>query len=121
MRTDPDADLREWFQGMREHDCAAAPAFESILPHAPAQALRGGPGLAWTVGGFALVAAAGLFLILRPLTTPLDSAAVALPAWQSPTDFLLTRADGSLQRLSWAPSPTSELGQPSFNRYREDR
>jgi hypothetical protein len=121
VRTDPDADLREWFQGMREHDCAAAPAFESILPHAPARALRGGPRLAWTAGGFALVATAGLFLILRLPTTPLDSAAVALPAWQSPTDFLLAGVGDSLQRLSWAPSPTSVLSQPSFNRYREDK
>ena len=121
MSADTDADLRERFRELREHDCAAAPAFESVLPLAPAGALRSRPGLAWTAGGFALAAVAGLFLILRLPPTALDVAAFALPAWPSPTAFLLAGAGDSSRHLSWAPSPTSGLGQPSFNRYREDK
>lgn len=120
MRTDADADLRERFRELREHDYAAVPTLESVLPHAPASAPRGGPGLAWSAGVFALAAAVGLYLILRPPTTALYVAAVALPAWQSQTDFLLAGAGDSLQRLSWAPSPTSGLARPSFTHYREN-
>ena len=124
MRTDADADLRERFRELREHDCAAVPAFESVRLYTPtptpAPALRRRPGLAWTAGGFALAAAMGLFLILRPPTIALDVTAAALPAWQSQTDFLLAGTGDSLQRLSWAPLPTSGLARPSFNHYREN-
>ena len=121
MKTDPDADLRERFQRLRAHDHAAAPAFESILARPPERARRGRPGFAWTAGGAALAAAASLLVVLHLPTAAPDAAAIALPAWQSPTDFLLAAADDSLQRLSWAPSPTSRLGPPSFNTNRENR
>ena len=122
MRTDADADLRECFRELREHDSAAAPAFESVRLYTPTPvpALRSRQGFAWTAGGFALAAAMGLFLILRPPTIALDVTAAALPAWQSQTDFLLAGTGDSLQRLSWAPSPTSGLARPSFNHYREN-
>ena len=122
MRTDPDADLRERFLELREHDCAAAPGFESVRLYtpAPARALRNRPGLAWTAGGFVLAAVMGVFLILRPPTTALDATAAALPAWQSQTDFLLVGTGDALQRLSWAQSPTSGLVRPSFNHSREN-
>ena len=126
MRTDSDADLRERFRELREHDFAAAPAFESVRLYAPtptptpARARRSRPGLAWTAGGFALTAAMGFFLILRPPAPALDVTAAALPAWQSHTEFLLAGTGDSLQRLSWAPSPTSGLARPSFNHYREN-
>ena len=119
MTVAPDADLREWFRDLRQHDCAATPAFESVLARAPAP-LRAWQRLAWVGAGFALVAVAGLLLILREPPTA-DVAAVALPAWHSPTDFLLARADDSLSPVPWAPSPTSSLGQPISNRHRERR
>jgi hypothetical protein len=118
MRTDADADLRERFLQLREHDCAAAPAYESVRLYTPASRSR--PGLAWTACGFVLAAAMGIFLILRPPTTTLDATAAALPAWQSQTDFLLAGTGDALQRLSWAPSPTSGLVRPTFNHYREN-
>jgi len=121
VNTDPDADLRERFQRLRAHDRAAAPAFESILAHSPERARRGRPGFAWTAGGIALAAAASLVVVLNLPPVAPDAVAIALPAWQSPTDFLLAGADDSLQRLSWAPSPTSRLGPPSFNSNRETR
>ncbi|MEO8755468.1 MAG: hypothetical protein ABI624_22630 [Casimicrobiaceae bacterium] len=120
MRPDPDADLRAWFQEVREHDSVAAPAFEGMLPHPPRHASRGRQRLAWTAGGVALATAAGLFLLLRPPAAN-DVAAVALPAFRSPTDFLLAGAGASLQHLSWTPSPTSGLGQASFNPDRGNR
>jgi hypothetical protein len=119
MKNDPDADLRERFQALRESDLAAAPAFEIVLSRAPARTLRGGWGLAWTGGCALMVAAAGLFLMLQRPAAEID--AVALSAWQSPTDFLLADANYSVQRLSSASSPTSGLGQPSFNSEQEKR
>jgi hypothetical protein len=121
MNADADADLRERFRELREHDGQAAPAFESVLLHTSARARHGPSRLVWTTGGFALATAVGLFLILRAPEPALDAAAAALPAWPSQTDFLLAGAGDSSQRLSWSPSPTSVLGQPSFNRYREER
>jgi hypothetical protein len=122
MTSDSDADLREQFQVLRESDHAAVPAFESILSRAPGRTLRGGRGLAWAAGGalvVVVVAAAEMFLMLQRPTVEPD--AVALPAWRSPTDFLLADAAGSVQRLSWTPSPISGLGQPSFNSEQEKR
>jgi hypothetical protein len=121
MNADADADLHKRFRELREHDGAAAPAFESVLLHASTRTQHGPSRLAWTAGGLALATAVGLFLILRPPTLAFDAEAAALPAWPSQTDFLLAGAGDSSQRLSWSPSPTSVLGQPSFNRYREDR
>jgi hypothetical protein len=123
MTSDSDTDLRERLQGLREHDHASAPAFETVLARAPARALRGRRGLAWAAGGRALVvvliAAAGLFLILhRPANEP-DVVAVA--AWHSPTDFLLADAASSVQRLSWTPSPTTDFDRTSFNPHQETR
>jgi hypothetical protein len=119
MSNDPDADLHERFQALRESDRAAVPAFDTVLSRAPARTLRRRWGLAWTGGGAVLVAAAGLFLILQRPAAEID--AIALPAWRSPTDFLLADATDSVQRLSWAPSPTAGLGQPYFNSERENR
>ena len=124
MRNDPDTDLRERFQALRENDRAAAPAFESILSRAPGRMLRSGRGLAWAAGGalvVAVVAAAELLLMQQRPAIELNTSAVALPQWRSPTDFLLADATGSVQRLSWAPSPSAGLGQPSFNPERENR
>ncbi len=126
MKTDTDTDLDKWFQGLQDQDRAAAPAFESLLARAPAARAsarksrsRGAP--AWAAGGFALLATAGLFLILqRPANVP-DASTVALPAWQSPTDFLLASPDNSLRRLSWTPTPTSGLDQPTLIRTQENR
>ena len=120
MRHDTDADLRERFSELREHDGTAVPAFERVASQSSARRSRIRPALAWAAGGFALAFAAGLFPLLRlPTTTPLV-AAVAMPAWPSQTDFLLANADDSLQRLSWTSSPTSGLGHLTFNHLLED-
>ena len=120
MRHDADADLRERFSELREHDRSAMPVFDKVALQASTRGLQIRPVLAWTAGGFALAAAVGLFPLLRAPTTELDAAAVAMPAWQSQTDFLLANAGDSLQRLSWTSSPTSGLGHLTFNHYLED-
>lgn len=121
MRADSDADLRERFRELREHDNLAAPAFESVLMHASARMRHGWSRLVWTAAGFTLTAVVGFVLILRPPSTELDTAAVTLPPWPTQTDFLMASMSDPSQRLTWSPSPTSGLGQPSFNRYQESR
>jgi len=121
MTSDPDADLREHFREMRTHDRAAAPEFDGLLARVPARASRGVPGFAWAAGGVALVAAVVLVVVLHSQPAATDGAEIALPAWHSPTDFLLASADDSLHRLSWQTLPTSRIGEPSFNRYLENR
>jgi hypothetical protein len=116
-----DADLRERFRDLREHDGVAAPAFASVLTRASAPMRRGRSRLAWTAAGFAMAAVAGVFLILRPPDAGLDFAVVALPPWPTQTDSLMASVSDSSQFLTWSPSPTSMLGQPSFNRYQESR
>ena len=121
MSAESDADLREQFRGLREYDNAAAPTFESVLMRAPVHLRHGWSKLAWSAGGFALAAVVGFFLIQRPSETALDAMALALPPWPTRTDFLRESASDSSRRLTWSPSPTSGLGQPSFNRYQESR
>jgi hypothetical protein len=116
MSNYPDEDLHERFRGLREQDLAAAPAFDGFVqrltvrppPHARTRRL-------WQ--GIAVGIVAGcLFLLIFPNHPP---PVVAMPAWHSPTDFLLADAAGSLQRLSWAPLPATDFGQTSLNPDRE--
>jgi hypothetical protein len=119
LSTDLDTDLHELFHGLREHDCIAAPGFESTLASATAAKPRGMPAIAWAAGGCALAIAAALVLMPQRPTSEAD--AIALPAWRAPTDFLLADAAGSMQRLSWAPSPTADFGRTSFNPGKEKK
>jgi hypothetical protein len=121
MSDDPDADLRDLFHRLREHDHGAAPTFESMLPRASVAMPRSGRGLARAAGAGALAIAAGVFVMLQPRTVELGTIIVeapvyAPPAWPAlPTDFLLADAADSVRRLSLAPLPTADLGQAAFN------
>jgi hypothetical protein len=121
MNTDSDADLREQFRDLQEHDSLSVPAFESVLVRTPTRKRNAWPRRAWAAGGLAAVAAVGLLLMIRPPAPELDTAAVALPPWPTQTDSLMASASDPAQGLAWSPSPTSGLGQPSFNRYQESR
>ncbi len=109
MSADADPVLAAWFKGLQEQDRATAPAFERMVATAPRRHPGTGSGRGWAAGGLALAAGVLLFSIAqRPAIAP-EAVDLALPAWQSPTDFLLASPDASLQRLGWTTAPTAVL------------
>ncbi len=117
--TPADADLRERFRELREHDDAAVPEFEFAPAPAPARHPHARrilvAGLAWAAVGLMATVALTTWLMLAPPPAAPDLAAVALPAWRTPTDSLLASTGAPVRRLAWSTLPTDELGRPSFN------
>jgi hypothetical protein len=121
MNDESDADLRKRFRELREQDGTPTPDFDHVLTRASPRSRRSRPGTLGIAGGFVLMTAVGFFLFLRPPETSTDALAVSLPPWPRQTDFLLAAGSDPSQQVSWSPSPTSGLGQPSFSRYPEAR
>lgn len=111
MHEQRDRDLRDLFAALRRDSEAAAPSFQATQEAARARRLPHRPG--WLIPAVAAaVLLVGAVVILRPRAPRQPLVSLAVPRWQSPTDFLL-QVPGA-EYLTTVPKLTYRIDIPEW-------